>query len=110
MLEVRLPVLDGPQAIRALRLADGPCAAAPIIGIIGGDPEEATACLEAGADQVLRKPFTVAGVARALAVVFAKHDQGAADDRVVTTLCQCSSDNFWLGWEHSHIICRSAAS
>jgi signal transduction histidine kinase/CheY-like chemotaxis protein len=67
MLDVRLPVLDGPQAIRALRQGDGPSATAPIIGIIGGDPEEATACLEAGANQVLRKPVTVAGVARALA-------------------------------------------
>lgn len=67
MLEVRLPVLDGPQTIRALRQGDGPSATAPIIGIIGGDPEEASACLEAGANQVLRKPVTVTGVARALA-------------------------------------------
>ena len=67
MLDVRLPVLDGPQAILALRQGDGPSASAPIIGIIGGDPEEATACMEAGANQVLRKPVTVAGVARALA-------------------------------------------
>ncbi|MDG4856559.1 response regulator, partial [Mesorhizobium sp. WSM4982] len=58
MLEVRLPVLDGPQTIRALRQGDGPSATAPIIGIIGGDPEEASACLEAGANQVLRKPVT----------------------------------------------------
>jgi CheY-like chemotaxis protein len=64
---VRLPVMDGPQTARAIRRLEGPAARAPIIAIIGGDPEEAAACLEAGADHVLRKPVTVASVARALA-------------------------------------------
>jgi signal transduction histidine kinase/ActR/RegA family two-component response regulator len=67
MLDVRLPVMDGPQTARAIRRLEGPAARAPIIAIIGGDPEEAAACLEAGADHVLRKPVTVASVARALA-------------------------------------------
>jgi signal transduction histidine kinase/ActR/RegA family two-component response regulator len=67
MLDVRLPVLDGPQAAHAIRRIDGPSAQAPIIAIIGGDADEAAACLDAGANQVLRKPITVAGVARALA-------------------------------------------
>ena len=67
MLDVRLPVMDGPQTARAIRRLEGPAAHAPIIAIIGGDPEEAAACLEAGADHVLRKPVTVASVARALA-------------------------------------------
>ncbi|MDR3512581.1 MAG: ATP-binding protein [Caulobacteraceae bacterium] len=67
MLAGRLPVLDGPQATRAIRRMEGPAARTPIIAIIGGDSDEATACLEAGASQVLRKPMTVGGVARALA-------------------------------------------
>jgi signal transduction histidine kinase/ActR/RegA family two-component response regulator len=67
MLDVRLPVMDGPQTARAIRRLEGPTAHAPIIAIIGGDADEAAACIEAGADQVLRKPVTVASVARALA-------------------------------------------
>jgi len=67
LLDVRLPLMDGPQTARAIRRIDGPTAHAPIIAIIGGDPEEAAACIEAGADRVLRKPVTVASVARALA-------------------------------------------
>jgi CheY-like chemotaxis protein len=67
MIDARLPVMDGPQTARAIRRLDGPAALTPIVAIIGGDPEEANACLDAGADHVLRKPVTVAGVARALA-------------------------------------------
>jgi signal transduction histidine kinase/ActR/RegA family two-component response regulator len=66
MLDGRLPVMDGPQTARAIRGLPGPMARTPIIAIIGGEPEEASACLEAGVDQVLRKPVSVAGVARAL--------------------------------------------
>jgi CheY-like chemotaxis protein len=35
--------------------------------VIGGEIEEAQACLQAGADAVLRKPVTVTSVARAVA-------------------------------------------
>ncbi len=34
---------------------------------MGGDSNEAQACVEAGADAVLRKPVSVSGVARAVA-------------------------------------------
>jgi DNA-binding response OmpR family regulator len=37
--------------------------------VIEGDGEEARAVLEAGADQVLRKPASVSSVARVLAAV-----------------------------------------
>lgn len=67
MLDVHLPVMDGPQTTRAIRRLNGPNATAPIIAIIGGDADEAAACLDAGASQVLRKPVTVASVARVLA-------------------------------------------
>ena len=62
-----MPVMDGPAASAALRAADGPNRQAPIVAIIEGDAEEASEFLEAGADVILRKPVTVAGVARALA-------------------------------------------
>ncbi|ATQ45025.1 hybrid sensor histidine kinase/response regulator [Caulobacter mirabilis] len=72
MLDGRMPLLDGPQTAAAVRALDAPVAAAPIIAVIGGDAEEARECLEAGADAVLRKPVTVAGVARAVADAVAR--------------------------------------
>lgn len=67
MLDSRLAVLDGPQTAGAIRQLDGAAARTPIIAIIGGDGEEANACLDAGATQVLRKPVSVGSVARAIA-------------------------------------------
>ncbi|WP_297506920.1 ATP-binding protein [uncultured Caulobacter sp.] len=67
MLDHRMPVMDGPAAAAALRASAGPNQSAPIVAIIDGDGEEASGFLDAGADLVLRKPVSVAGVARALA-------------------------------------------
>ena len=67
MLDHRMPVLDGPGAAASLRGADGPNRETPIIAVIEGDGEEASEFLDAGADIVLRKPVSVAAVARALA-------------------------------------------
>ncbi len=72
MLDGRMPHMDGPQTMAAIRALDGPIAEAPIIAVIGGDADEARECLDAGADTVLRKPVTVAGVARAVADAAAK--------------------------------------
>ncbi|WP_419251818.1 hybrid sensor histidine kinase/response regulator [Caulobacter sp. ErkDOM-YI] len=67
MLDGRMPVLDGPGATAAVRALDGKNRDMPIIAVIDGDADEARACMDAGADIVLRKPVTVAGVARAVA-------------------------------------------
>jgi signal transduction histidine kinase/CheY-like chemotaxis protein len=67
MLDGRMPVLDGPGAAAAVRALDGKNRDMPIIAVIDGDADEARACMDAGADIVLRKPVTVAGVARAVA-------------------------------------------
>lgn len=67
MLDGRMPLMDGPATAAAIRGLDGPVAGAPIIAVIGGDADEARECLDAGCDTVLRKPVTVAGVARAVA-------------------------------------------
>lgn len=66
MLDGRMPNLSGPEAARDIRALPGPLGQAPIIAVIGGDVDEAEACLEAGAEQVLRKPVSVAAVARAV--------------------------------------------
>ena len=68
MLDARLPVMDGPETTRALRRLRGPgrrpADHAPSSAAI---PRRPPPCLDAGADQVLRKPVTVASIARALA-------------------------------------------
>ncbi|MDR3507790.1 MAG: ATP-binding protein [Caulobacteraceae bacterium] len=67
MLSAGIAGMDGPDLVRTIRALDRPIAKAPIITIIQGDPEEARACLAAGADEILRKPVSVGGVARAIA-------------------------------------------
>ncbi|HZK99323.1 MAG TPA: ATP-binding protein, partial [Caulobacteraceae bacterium] len=67
IMAARLPGLDGAQAIASIRRADGPAGAIPIIAIIEGDAGEAKACLDAGAQLIMRKPVTVGAVARAVA-------------------------------------------
>ncbi|HLI65665.1 MAG TPA: ATP-binding protein [Caulobacteraceae bacterium] len=67
MLVGRMPEMDGPEVARRIRALGGPLAAMPIVAVLDGDGDEARAMLDAGADQVLRKPASVASVARALA-------------------------------------------
>ncbi|MDP1632160.1 MAG: ATP-binding protein [Caulobacter sp.] len=67
MIDGRMPQMDGPQTMRAIRALGSAASRAPIIAMIDGDADEARDCLDGGADTVLRKPVTVASVARALA-------------------------------------------
>ena len=68
MLDGRMPLMDTPDAIRAIRGLSPPVGQIPIVAVIGGDAaEDAGACLAAGADTVMRKPVSVASVARAIA-------------------------------------------
>ena len=69
MMVGRMPEMDGAEAARAIRALNGLAAQTPIVAVIEGDGEEARAVLDAGADQVLRKPLTVSSVARALAEI-----------------------------------------
>ena len=67
MLNGRLAEVDGPSTIQTIRRLDGPVSRAAVIAVIDGDAEEARACLDAGANAVMRRPVTVANVARTLA-------------------------------------------
>ena len=69
ILDGRMPLLAGPEAAAELRALSDAAGAAPIIAVIGSEAGEAQACLAAGVDEVLRKPVTVAGVARVVASV-----------------------------------------
>ncbi len=78
MIDGRMPNLDGPAAIAAIRALDGARAAVPIVAVIGGDADEARECVASGADAVLRKPVSVNAVARAIAEAVAAERE---DDR-----------------------------
>ncbi len=67
MLDGRMPIMDGREAIAAIRQLPAPIGHAPIIAVIGGEADEAAQCMAAGADAVMRKPVSVSAVARAVA-------------------------------------------
>jgi signal transduction histidine kinase/CheY-like chemotaxis protein len=67
MLDGHMPEIEGPGVARAIRALAGASASAPMVAVIGGDADEARAFADVGVDQALRKPVTVASVARAIA-------------------------------------------
>jgi signal transduction histidine kinase/CheY-like chemotaxis protein len=69
MLDAHMREIGGAETIRAIRNLGGSIGATPIVAVIEGDGDEARALLEAGADQVLRKPVSVSSAARVLAAV-----------------------------------------
>jgi signal transduction histidine kinase/ActR/RegA family two-component response regulator len=68
LIDARLQTPSAPETARRLRALPAG-ARLPLIAVIGGDAAEAEALQTAGADAVLRKPATVAGVARVIADV-----------------------------------------
>jgi len=83
MLDGRMPHLTGPEAAREIRTLSGAARETPIIAVIGGDADEVEACLAAGVEEVLRKPVTVAAVARAVAAAV-RQDRERPDRGPVT--------------------------
>jgi two-component system, OmpR family, response regulator len=54
ILDMGLPVLDGFQVLRALRTRGKTL---PVVVLTGQSERDAASCLEAGADDYMRKPF-----------------------------------------------------
>lgn len=77
----RLPCLAGPEAAIYVRALSDATHGAPILGLVGGEPGDAEACLAAGVDQALRKPATVTAVARAIATVLEPREEAEGDSR-----------------------------
>ncbi len=69
--DLDLAVVDGAESIGGLRALAGGAGNTPVVALIGGDPEEAEACIAAGADALLRKPVSAGTVARAIAEALA---------------------------------------
>jgi signal transduction histidine kinase/ActR/RegA family two-component response regulator len=74
MLSGRLACMNGPEAPGYVHALSEAIHGAPIIALVGGESGEAEACLAAGADQALRKPANVTGVARAIASALETQD------------------------------------
>ena len=79
VLSGRLTCMIGPEAPGYVRALSEATHGAPVIALVAGDSGEAEACLAAGADQALRKPATVTGVARAIAAALESLQE---DDRL----------------------------
>lgn len=75
----------GLRAITNLRALGGAPARTPVLAMIGGDGEDAQACLAAGARALMRKPANPPALARALSEVLTAAPPGteAANDRWV---------------------------
>ena len=78
MLNGRLAELDGPGTIEAIRGLEGAAGTAAIVAVIDGDADEARACLDAGANAVMRRPITVGALARTLATVMQEAKDASA--------------------------------
>jgi len=58
LMDVRMPVMNGLDATRAIRAGGGPSADVPVIALTAGSAaDEWAACREAGMDALLPKPF-----------------------------------------------------
>jgi signal transduction histidine kinase/CheY-like chemotaxis protein len=79
MLDGRMPYMTGAEAAEAIRALDGEAGRTPIVAVIGGGAEEAEECTSAGVDEVLRKPVSVAAVARSVASAVARSKREQAE-------------------------------
>jgi CheY-like chemotaxis protein len=67
-MDMRMPVMDGVEATRAIRRLDGPRRLIPILGLTANaTPEDAARCFEAGMDDHLIKPVDRATLMHAVA-------------------------------------------
>ncbi len=80
LMDVRMPDMDGVEAARRIRALPEPLKAGiPIVGLTASvAPEEIGRCLDAGMDQVLRKPITRDALRKALAGLPPAADAGGA--------------------------------
>jgi CheY-like chemotaxis protein len=68
LMDMQMPVMDGPTAARAIRGRPGPCQDVPIVAVSANVlPEHVAACLAAGMDAHLAKPVAAAALVETVA-------------------------------------------
>ena len=71
LMDVRMPVMDGIAATRAIRALDAPLRDVPVLAVTAeAMPEDAARCIAAGMDGHLAKPVTQAKLYAAIEAVF----------------------------------------
>jgi len=67
LMDMRMPVMDGPAATRAIRALPEPWGQTPILGVTANAfPEDVADCLDAGMNGHLSKPITLKSLAAAI--------------------------------------------
>ena len=83
LMDLQMPVMDGLQATRAIRSADGATRHTPIVALSANAlPEHVAQCLNAGMDDFLSKPIDVSRLREVVAM------HGAADRKCEITHSQ----------------------
>ena len=79
LMDLRMPRMDGVTAIRHIRARADDKADLPIIVLTADDgPSIDADCAAAGADLVMRKPISMAGLFETIGTLLANRDDGAA--------------------------------
>ena len=83
LMDMQMPVMDGLQATRAIRAADGEGRRTPIVALSANVmPDQVAQCLNAGMDDFLGKPIDLARLREVVALY------GAADSSRAVTVTQ----------------------
>jgi len=81
LMDVQMPVMDGPTCLRHIRALDGPMRNVPVIAVtanaMAGDRER---YLAAGFDEYVSKPMTLQSLTSAIACVYRRNRQSVIED------------------------------
>lgn len=81
LMDLFMPEMDGLEATRVIRSLPGPAGAVPIIALTGSSGDcYVGACLEAGMNDFLSKPFTDAFLAAAIDRALAQSEVGVVEE------------------------------
>ncbi|HAC01995.1 MAG TPA: response regulator receiver protein, partial [Brevundimonas sp.] len=80
LMDVKMPVMDGVAATRAIRALPGPASALPILALTANaDPRDEAAYLAAGMDGVAQKPIQPEALLNAIRLVLSRGEAAQAD-------------------------------